>query len=102
MTQDYNSYYNIKTCSVAGVATQVSSEPCVLKAIIMNVATAFTVGIVDGTSGSTANVGTIYKNATTGSYLYNCQLNAGLRIITTGGSVSNIDTKPSITVVYRR
>jgi hypothetical protein len=96
--QDYNNYTYIKTCSATGVTTSVSAEPCVLKAIIINVSSLYTVGLVDNTTGTTVNVGKIYKSATTGSYLYNCEMNAGLRIVTTGAAT----IIPDITVITRR
>ena len=95
-SQDYNNYYYIKSNYAAGYT--VSTEPCVLKSIIVNVSTAVTVGIIDNTSGTTVNVGRIGTLAKTGSYLYNVQLTTGLRIVVTG--VSTIT--PDITVVTRR
>lgn len=97
MNQDYNSYAYIKTCSVAGVTTAVTTDAAVLKAIIVNVSSLYTVGIVDNTTGSTVNVGKIGKSATTGSYLYNVRCGGGIRIVTTGATT----IIPDITVVYR-
>lgn len=100
MSQDYNSYYYIKSAYALGYT--VSSEPCVLKAIIVNdVTTQYVIGIVDGTSGTTPNVGKL-RPTVTGSYLYNCQLTNGLRIVPLRTvSVSGF-VRPDITVITRR
>jgi hypothetical protein len=95
MTQDYNNYYYIKSNYAAGY--EITTTPCVLKSIIVNVSSLYTVGIVDATSGTTVNVGKIAKSATTGSYLYNCVIGSGLRVVVTGASTIT----PDITVVYR-
>ena len=96
MIQEYNNYYYINSNYAAGYT--ISEEPCVLKAIVVNVATACTIGIIDNTSGTTVNVAKLWKNATSGSYLYNCLLTTGLRIVVNGAS----SITPDITVVWRR
>lgn len=95
-----NSYTYIKSCAVAGLATQVASGPVTLKRITFNVATEVSVGIIDGITGSTVNVGLIggktANNQQTQAYEYDIRLGTGLRVITTG--VTTI--KPDITVVW--
>jgi hypothetical protein len=96
-----NSYTYITTIAVAGAVTSVSSDACTLKRIIVgDVATAYTIGIVNNITGSTVNVGTIKTVASTGttskSYNFDCRLGSGLRIVTTGA----VTTQPYITVVW--
>jgi len=100
--QDYNTYTWIHSIYAAGVT--VSSDPCVLKAIIVNnITTAYTIGIVDSatTTNVTANVA-ILKPTVTGSYLYNCEMGAGLRIVLAKYNGYGPVITPDITVVTRR
>ena len=99
MNQDYNSYYHIFSNYMAGY--QITTDPCVLKAVIVNCNTKSIVGIIDGTSGtfgSSTTIAVLGTNSVAGSYLYNCQLNTALRVVVKGGAT----IKPDITVVYRR
>jgi len=67
----------------------------------MNLQTKVIVGVIDGTTGviSSANVAVLGTNTVAGSYLYNCQLTSGLRIVT---KANPANFKPSITVIWRR
>jgi hypothetical protein len=93
-----NTYTYIATCTVAGVATTVSSSACTLKRIVMNVSTNVVVGIIDNTSGTTINVGKIYKNPVQNVFNYDLRCGAGLIITTTGATT----IKPDITVVWNQ
>ena len=84
-----NNYNYITT----GATTQVYTGPCVLERIVINTTAAGTIGIIDGTSGSTVNVGQIVASAAVGDYEYNLAFKLGIRIVT--GAASDI------TVVYR-
>ena len=95
---EYNSKTHIATVAVAGAATQVVSGSAVLERIVVNVSSLYTVGVIDGTTGSTVNVAQIGKSATTGSYEFGCVMANGIRIITTGALTIN----PSITVIWRQ
>lgn len=98
MNQDYNNYTNITSCSVAGVTTSVTTDACVLKAIIVNnISTSYTIGIVDNTTGTTVNVGQLQPTVT-GNYLYNCRMGLGLRIVSKGKETN----LPDFTVVWRQ
>lgn len=107
MPKDFNSFTRISSLSVAGLATQISSVPTTLVRVIVNVATTVAVGLIDGTSGTTANLGTLFitgalgSNALTskvGSIDYEVTLGTGLRVITKGAT----NIKPDITVVWRQ
>lgn len=93
-----NSPTRIKTCSVAGVATQVFSGPGTLERIVNNTSTQWTIGIVDGTAGATITTALIAKGSSSGNYDFNCKIANGLRIITTGAATIN----PDATVVWRQ
>lgn len=89
MTNNINSFAYITT----GATTQVISQACTLVAIIVNTTAAGSIKVIDGTSGSTANVATLKSSVAEGTYLYNISLGSGLRIITAAAS--------DITVVFR-
>lgn len=88
-----NDYTNITT----GATTQIYTGRCTLVAIVVNTTAAGSIKIIDGTSGSTANVGTLKASISEGTYNYGAPagitLATGLRIITAGAS--------DITVVWR-
>ncbi len=81
--------------------TQVVIGPAILERITINVSSAYTIGVIDGTAGTTANVATIYKSATTGPHDFNCAMANGIRIVTTQTAVTGT-ILPDITVVYRQ
>lgn len=90
--ESHNEYTNIK----GATTTQVYTGACTLERIIVNTATAGTIGIIDGTSGTTVNVGTITPGASqlgVGTYWYGVTCGLGIRIVTSAS--------PDITVVWR-
>jgi hypothetical protein len=89
MINTINAYANITT----GTTTQVFTGACTLVAIVVNTTAAGSIKIIDGTSGSTANVGTLKSSVVEGTYLYNISLASGIRIITASAS--------DVTIVYR-
>jgi hypothetical protein len=89
MIHQHNSYTNI----TSGTTTQVYTGACTLVAIIVNTTAAGSIKIIDGTSGSTANVGTLKSSVQEGDYNYNITLGNGLRIVTAATS--------DITIVWR-
>ncbi len=77
-----------KTYVATGTTTQVFTGRGTLQAITINTTAAGTITIIDGTSGSTANVAIIKASAVEGTYWFNCIMNAGCRVIT--GAASDI------------
>lgn len=71
-----------------GATTQVATGKGVLQAITVNSPAAGTITIIDGTSGSTANIGVLKSGVAEGTYWFNCTFANGLRIIT--GAASDI------------
>jgi hypothetical protein len=72
--------------------TQVYTGGCRLIRIVVNTTAAGTINIIDGTAGSTTNVGLLKASVAEGTYYYGIKLTTGLRVITGGAS--------DITVVY--
>lgn len=72
--------------------TQVATGEVTLKAIVVTETSAGSIKIIDGTAGSTANVGELKASIVEGTYEFDCRLTQGLRIITAGDS--------KITVIY--
>lgn len=68
--------------------TQVLTGQGVLVRIIINTTAAGTIGIIDGTAGTTVNVGQIAASAAVGHYEYGIQVVNGIRIVT--GAASDI------------
>ena len=66
--------------------TQVVTGACTLVAIVVNTTAIGTIGIVDGTSGSTVNVGSMVASITPGRYEYNISMSLGIRIVTAAAS----------------
>ncbi len=83
------SYSNIKTATT----TQVSTGPRTLVAITVNTTAAGAISIIDGTSGTTANIGTLKASILEGTYWFNVACGTGIRIVTAGAS--------DITVIYK-
>lgn len=77
----------------SATTTQVKSGSGLLKAIIVNTTAAGTIGLIDGTSGTTVNIGQLKASVAEGTYTYNLKFTTGLRIVT--GAASDI------TVIYR-
>ena len=76
----------------ASTATQVFTGRCELVALVINTAGG-TIALIDGTSGTTANIGRLVAASTTGTYEYGVTLASGLRVFT--------ESTVNITVVYR-
>lgn len=74
--------------------TQVLSGKGRLIAIVVGTTSAGAISIIDGTSGSTVNVGELKASVAEGTYIFNIAVAAGIRIITAGASL--------ITVVYAK
>jgi len=70
----------------SGATTQVFTGRGLLQAITINTTAAGTIKIIDNTSGTTANVGTIVASAGIGTYWFNCSISSGLRIVTAAAS----------------
>lgn len=84
----YNNYNYIATATT----TQVKTGSGVLRRIIVGETAAGAISIIDGTSGSTANIGTLKASIVEGDYEFNVAFSQGLRIVTAGAS--------KITVVF--
>ena len=89
MVIDGNQYKYISSATT----TQVYTGPCILVAIVVNTTAAGAIGIIDGISGTTVNVGQLKASVAEGVYTYNSVMSSGIRIVTAGAS--------DITVIYR-
>ena len=69
-----------KTYLTGAATTQVVTGPCILGSIVLNT-NGGTVGIIDGTTGTTVNVGQIAADAPEATYEYNCVMKTGIRIV---------------------
>ena len=90
ITREDNTYAHISTATT----TQVETGVAILKAIVVNATTAFTIGIIDNTTGTTVNVGQLAASVVEGTYEYNTVMRTGIRIVTGGAS--------DITVIYKK
>ena len=70
----------------SGTTTQVATGPGNLYSIVVNTTANGSIKIIDGTSGSTANIGTLKASIAEGTYIYDCNFSAGLRIVTAAAS----------------
>ena len=77
----------------SATTTQVKTGAGVLHSIVVGETAAGAISIIDNTSGSTVNIGTLKASIVEGTYVFDVAFSAGLRIITAGAS--------KITVVYR-
>lgn len=84
----YANLDNEKTYISTATTTQVVSSPAILVGIVVNTTAAGTIGIIDGTSGTTVNVGQLKASVAEGTYTYNCIMKSGIRIVT--GAASDI------------
>lgn len=75
-----------KTYITTTTTTQVFSGRGTLQAITVNTSAAGTIGIIDGTTGTTVNVGQLKASVAEGTYWFNCVMKAGCRIVTGANS----------------
>lgn len=83
--------YKVEYISTA-TTTQVDTGQGQLIAIVVGETAAGAISLIDNTSGSTVNIGTLKASIAEGTYWFLTQYVAGLRIITAGAS--------KITVIY--
>jgi hypothetical protein len=76
----------------AAATTQVATGPGVLHAIVVGETSGSTVAIIDGTSGTTANIGTLKASIAEGSYGFGANFDSGLRIVTGASKVTVVYT----------
>lgn len=82
-----------KYAYISGAATtQVFTGLGRLIAIVVNTPAAATIGLIDGTAGTTVNIGQLAASVPANRYKYGITLAQGLRIITAGAT--------DITVIY--
>lgn len=79
----FNSTTNITATTGSG-QTQIITGRATLESITVNSTSAWTIGIIDGTSGSTPNVGLLKASVAEKTYYYNLTVAAGLRIAYSG------------------
>lgn len=77
----YNTTEYQYTYITTATTTQVFTGRGKLQAITINTPAAGTIGIIDGTTGTTVNVGLIAASST-GTFAYNNVISQGLRIVT--------------------
>lgn len=69
---------------------QVFTGPGVFGGIIINTTAAGAISLIDNTGGSTVNIGSLKASVAEGTYMYNCQIAAGLRVILAGATDATI------------
>jgi hypothetical protein len=84
-------FYNKEYISSA-TTTQVKTGSGLLRAIVVGETAAGAIKIIDGTFGTTTNLGELKASIVEGTYRFDCVFGAGLRIVTGGAS--------KITVIY--
>jgi hypothetical protein len=81
---------NTNRCAYAYInsatTTQVVNGPCTLHYIVVNTTAAGAISIIDNTTGTTVNVGSLKASVVEGTYRYDIRLAKGLRIVTAGAS----------------
>lgn len=77
-----NQYAYIATATT----TQVKTGAGYLKSITVGETAAGAISIIDNTTGSTVNLGTLKASIAEGTYEFNIRFNTGLRIITAAAS----------------
>lgn len=82
----YNTQEYQRTYIDSAATTQVATGKCVLEAIVIGETAAGAISIIDGTSGTTANVGTLKASIAEGTYTFHATMSAGIRIVTAGAS----------------
>lgn len=96
MRREYNMDYNEYqyTNITSATTTQVATGKGKLHAIVVNTTAAGTIKIIDNTTGTTANIGTLKASVAENTYFYDCYFAKGLRIVTAGAS--------DITVIWKQ
>lgn len=79
-----------KTYIDSATTTQVFTGAGYLARIIVGTTTATALQIIDGTSGTTTNVGELAASAAVGSYEFDCKITNGLRIVSGAGKYTII------------
>lgn len=87
-------YAYISNGTVAEVVSQIATGPGSLHAIVVTETAGTSIAVIDGTSGTTANLASLKASIAEGSYVFNADFNSGLRIVTNGLS--------KFTVVYTK
>lgn len=72
----------------SATTTQVKTGAGFLHSITVNATAAGTIGIIDGISGTTVNIGQLKASVAEGTYIFDVEFSTGLRIIT--GAASDI------------
>jgi hypothetical protein len=75
--------------------TQVYTGPCTLHSIVIGTTAAGTIKVIDGTSGATANVDTLKASIAEGTYLFDCAMGTGIRIVAADNSIFTVTYKAS-------
>ncbi len=76
------------TYITTGASTQILTGQGTLVRVVVNKATTGTIILIDGTSGSTPNIGTIAATTAAGTFEYGVQCVSGIRIV--NGSTEDI------------
>ncbi len=85
MTQKVSPEYSYTRLGTTNAtAVQIFSGWGVLHYIVVNLTTAATIGIIDGTAGNITNVGKLKSSIPEGTYRYDIVLGGGLRIVPSG------------------
>jgi len=82
MNKEEYQYTNITSATT----TQVFTGKGKIHSIVVNTTAAGTIKIIDNTSGTTANVGTLKASVVEGTYLYDISVSLGCRIVTAAAS----------------
>jgi hypothetical protein len=95
-----NNYTLIATSYITGL--QVATGPTTLERVVVNTTSAWTVGFIDGTSGTTVNVGQLKSSIAEGTYFYNLRLASGLRVVTSATGMVDSTSAGNITIAWRQ
>lgn len=77
----------------SATTTQIATGAGILHAIVIGETAAGAISIIDNTTGSTVNLGTLKASIAENTYLFDAEFSTGLRIITAAAS--------KITVIYK-
>lgn len=87
-------YAYLADATTAEVVTQVATGQGVLHAIVVTETASSAIAVIDGTSGTTANLASLKASIAEGSYIFDANFDTGLRIVTNNTS--------KLTVVYTK